>query len=408
MEEKELSGLERNKRWLFDKNMGRRTSGCLLCGACFGRGPSNPMEDEPGPVTKCLSYEKYFFQRFTPKARWLMAQRVYHGLEKITPELKEIAYTCTTCGMCQEICGVRNDGYGPWEINTSLREEIFKREGLPKELKGLQESLEEQANPYRGWVEKRGDWAEGLDLKDMTKQRPETLFFVGCTACYFSDAREAARSFASILKKAGDDFCILGKEEKCCGLISLDLGDRKKFLQFRNENVQQWKDLGIKRVVTICAGCNRAIKKEYRGLNEGFEVVHAVEYVERLIKQEKLKPQKEIRRKATYHDPCHLGRHTGVYEAPRNILKAIPGVELVEMPRHGRWSWCCGVGGGIKALYPDLSDWSGMERMREAAVTGAELMVNACPFCFRHFSSLSKAFPNLEVVDIMNLFASAL
>ncbi len=122
-------GLERVKKWLYAKGLDERSSGCVLCGSCYGHGPANPMEDVPGPKEKCPPYEYYRFQRHTPKSRWLMAQRVFHGLDPITPELKEVMYACTNCLMCQELCGVRGDGYGPWDITVAMREEITEKEG---------------------------------------------------------------------------------------------------------------------------------------------------------------------------------------------------------------------------------------------------------------------------------------
>ena len=135
------SGLERVKKWLYAKGLEERSSGCVLCGSCYGHGPVNPMEDEPGFKTKCPPYEFYRFQRFTPKSRWLMSQRVFHGLDPITPELKEVIYTCTTCLMCQEICGVRNDGAGPWDITVAMREEITEKEGPLEAHRPLLEGL---------------------------------------------------------------------------------------------------------------------------------------------------------------------------------------------------------------------------------------------------------------------------
>ena len=128
-ESKKSLGLERVKKWLYAKGLEERSSGCVLCGSCYGHGPANPYEDTPGPKEKCPPYEFYKFQRHTPKSRWLMAQRVFHGLDPITPELKEVINGCTNCLMCQELCGVRGDGYGPWDITVAMREEITEREG---------------------------------------------------------------------------------------------------------------------------------------------------------------------------------------------------------------------------------------------------------------------------------------
>ena len=138
-EEKKLLGLERVKRWLYAKDLSERSSGCVLCGSCYGHGPANPMEDVVGPKEKCPPYEFYRFQRHTPKSRWLMAQRVFHGLDPITPELKEVIYACTNCLMCQELCGVRDDGYGPWDITVAMRETV----SMPKSYQDLMKMLAE-------------------------------------------------------------------------------------------------------------------------------------------------------------------------------------------------------------------------------------------------------------------------
>jgi heterodisulfide reductase subunit C len=142
-ETKASLGLARVKKWLYATGLAERSAGCVLCGSCYGHGPANPMEDIPGPKTKCPPYEYYRFQRFTPKSRWLMAQRVFHGLDAITPELKEVIYTCTNCLMCQELCGVRSDGYGPWEITVAMREEITARDGPLAAHRALYEGLQQ-------------------------------------------------------------------------------------------------------------------------------------------------------------------------------------------------------------------------------------------------------------------------
>jgi len=210
----EAIGLARVKRWLYATDTDK-SSGCILCGSCFGKGPSNPMEDDPGSTTPCPSYEFYKWLRFTARTRWLMAQRLYHGMEKITPELKEIVYTCTNCQTCEEICGIRNDGYGPWEINIALKETIAKETGFMDQHLPLIDSIKKLDNPYKLSREKRAVWAQGLGLKDISKEKAETLFFVGCGPAYFPYAQNSARAFAQIMKKAGIDFGILGNEEKC-------------------------------------------------------------------------------------------------------------------------------------------------------------------------------------------------
>ena len=403
----ETIGLERVKRWLYAKDTDK-SSGCILCSSCFGNGPSNPFEDEPGSNTQCPSYQFYKFVRFTARTRWLMAQRVYYGMEKITPELKEVAYTCTNCQTCEEICGIRDDGYGPWEINTALKETIAKEDGFMDQHLPLVESIIKFDNPYNLSKEKRGEWAQGLDLKDITKEKAETLYFVGCAPAYLPYARKSAKAFAQIMKASGVDFGILGDKEKCCGSPAWDIGARDELHRLMEDNVSMINDLGVKRVVTLCAHCNQVMKRAYPKDKMNFEVLHGTEYLSFLLKEGKITFSNNEKGKVTYHDPCSLGRGCRVFEAPRELINAIPGIEFVEMRRHGRWSWCCGAGGGVKYSYPELANWSASERLQEAMTTGAETMLTACPHCFENFIKPNKNFSQLDVKDIFEFVLGAM
>jgi Fe-S oxidoreductase len=403
-DDKKSVGLERVKKWLYAKGLEERGAGCVLCGSCYGHGPANPMEDEPGFKTKCPPYEFYRFQRFTPKSRWLMSQRVFHGLEPITPELKEVIYTCTTCLMCQEICGVRNDGYGPWDITVAMREEMVEKEGPLEAHRPILQSLREHNRPW-GQSPQPGEWARDLGLKKISEEGATTLLFAGCSADQPS-GKPGAVALARILKRAGENFGILGEEESCCGLYAKDLGFRREYNRLEEENLQRIKSYGIKRVVTACGSCLR-IWKDYskQGLG-GVEVLHATEYIDRLLREGRLKFRDTLKTRVTYHDPCHLGRGCGVYEPPRSALRAIPGVELVEMPRNRRWAWCCGGGGGVPEAYPDLAKWSAEDRLNEARSTGARLVLTASSLCCRSFAESGQQQPRVQ--DILEFIFQAL
>lgn len=395
MEDKKQGlGLERVKRWLYAKGLEERGAGCVLCGSCYGHGPVNPMEDEPGFKTKCPPYEYYRFQRFTPKSRWLMSQRVFHGLDSITPELKEVIYTCTTCLICQETCGVRNDGYGPWEITVAMREEMTEKEGPLEAHRAILEGLKNHDNPWSQPKGERGKWAEGLGLRKSGGRKASTLLFAGCSADQPS-GREGAVALAEIMKRAGEEFVILGEEERCCGLYAHDLGFRAEYERLKDENLKTVKRAGIQRVVITCGSCLR-MWREYAKEEPGIEALHGVEYVERLLQQGKIKFGKTVKKKITYHDPCHLGRGCGVYEAPRNILRSIPGVELLEMERNRRWAWCCGGGGGVPEAFPELARWNAEDRLAEAERSGAELVLTASALCLRSFAEAKKARPKTQ------------
>ena len=404
-ESKKPFGLERVKKWLYAKGLDERSTGCVLCGSCYGHGPANPMEDIPGPKTKCPPYEYYRFQRHTPKSRWLMAQRVFHGLDQITPELKEVMYTCTNCLMCQELCGVRDDGYGPWDITVAMREEMTERDGPIDAHRPLYENLKQHDHPWAQAKSERGQWASGLGLDQLGGSGAKTLLFAGCSADQ-SSGRGGAIALARLMQRAGEEFAILGDEEKCCGLYAYDLGFRREYDRLVSENLTTLKQAGVSKVIVACGSCQRAWRQYAQQAEPKIEVMHGVQYVETLVKTGRLKFNKTVQKKVTYHDSCHLGRGCGVYEAPRNILRAIPRLEIVEMERNQRWAWCCGGGGGVPEAYPELAQWNADDRMREAKETGAELMLTSSALCQRSLANC--AHGGLPTQDLLEFALQAL
>ena len=403
-ESKKTLGLERVKRWLYAKGLEERSTGCVLCGSCYGHGPANPYEDAPGPKEKCPPYEYYRFQRHTPKSRWLMAQRVFHGLDPITPELKEVVYTCTNCLMCQELCGVRDDGYGPWDITVAMREEITQKDGPLEAHRPLFEGLKEHDNPWAQPKAQRGHWADGLGLKKLGDGTAATLLFAGCSADLPS-GRAGAIALAKLMQTADIQFAVLGEEEKCCGLHAYDLGFREEYDRLAEENLAIVHQAGVQEVVVACGSCQRAWREHAKRAGTGVEVFHGTQYVAGLVRSGRLKFTKTIKQKITYHDSCHLGRGCGVYEEPRAILGAIPGVELVEMARNRRWSWCCGGGGGVPEAYPELAQWNAEDRMREAKESGADVMLTSSALCQRSFAGCAAGA--LPIQDLLEFASQA-
>jgi len=394
-------GLGRVKQWLYAKGLEERSSGCVLCGSCYGHGPANPMEDVPGPKTKCPPYEFYRFQRFTPKSRWLMAQRVFHGLDSITPELKEVIYTCTNCLMCQELCGVRDDGYGPWDITVAMREEMTEKDGPLEAHRPLFEGIHQHDNPWSQPKSARGRWADGLSLRKLGHSSASTLLFAGCSADR-PTGRAGATALAKLMQTAGEDFVVLGDAEKCCALYAYDLGFRREYERLKDENLAMIKNAGIHKVVVACGSCRRIWRQYAEELGPDIEVVHGAEYAAGLAETGRLKFRQTVRKKVTYHDSCHLGRGCGIYEAPRTILRAIPGVDVVEMARNRRWAWCCGGGGGVPEAYPELAQWNAEDRMREAKETGAEVVLTSSALCQRSFASCSAdALPTQDLLEFV-------
>jgi Fe-S oxidoreductase len=302
------------------------------------------------------------------------------------------------------------------------------------------EGLRKEDNMLMKPKAERGNWAEGLDIKDLTEEKAEVIFHAGCRLSYDQEQWKVARIAVNLLKKAGVDFGIMGKNESCCGGRAYRLGYRGEFTKFAQNNIEAWTKAGVKTVVTACADGYHTFKRLYPEAGSTFEVLHMVEFVDRLIKQGKIKMSKRIPMKVTYHDPCHLGRQGepyvpwkgkekkirgqvviydppkpryngawGIYEPPRDVLRAIPGLELVEMERIKEYAWCCGAGGGVIDAYPEFSSWTAGERIEEAQSTGAGAIVSACPWCEKNFAdAIAKDKVDMKVYDVLELVEQAI
>jgi Fe-S oxidoreductase len=291
--------------------------------------------------------------------------------------------------------------------------------------------------PVKG---KRSDWAAGLNLKDATKEKVDVLFHVGCLTSYDKDYWKLAKATVKILQKAGVNFGIAGDAETCCGGRAYQMGYKDAFLAQAKKNMAMIKKSGAKTLVTGCADGYQAFKVLYdkHDLKGDLEVLHISEYIDQLVKKGKLKLSKKVNLNVTYHDPCRLGRlgepwvHwqgkkipgdrfvfdppkpyrrgiNGVYEPPRDVLKAIPGVKLTEMVRIKEYSWCCGAGGGVNESNPDFAVWTARQRIDEAVATGAGALLTACPWCEKTLNEAVKASgSSLKVYDIVELVEKAI
>jgi Fe-S oxidoreductase len=223
-------------------------------------------------------------------------------------------------------------------------------------------------------------------------------------------AKEIARSTIELLRKANVDFKLLGKDEWCCGSVLLRTGNLKTAKEVAEHNIEAFKKVNTTQVLTSCAGCYRTLKKDYEKMfgKQDFKVIHIVDFLEKLIEDGKLKFP-EVNMKVTYHDPCHLGRHSDVYESPRKILNSIPGLDLVEMVRNRQNARCCGAGGGVRSAFKDLSDQMADERLREAEKTGADVLTSACPFCtFALRDAAKRNGSGIRVLDLPELLVKIL
>jgi heterodisulfide reductase subunit D len=298
-------------------------------------------------------------------------------------------YECSTCGQCHVVCPAKIDTVTLWE---DIRRLIVQAGYGPLESqKALVKSVKSYDNPWQQPRAGRIKWArravkEGLiaDVpREMKKAGAKVLLFLGCTASYDINVKQVAVSTINILETLDIDYGVFGKDEKCCGSVMLRMGD-PEFERIAADNIRMFHEAGFKTLITSCAGCFKTIKQDYPKVGKlGFEVLHTVEFLRRLREEGKLIFKNPLEKRITYHDPCHLGRAAGVFEDPRIIMNAIPGLELIEMPRNGQYSRCCGAGGGLKSGYPDIQNKMARRRVKEAEETGAEELVSACPFCYQ-------------------------
>ena len=329
------------------------------------------------------------------------------GLPEI--ELDEI-WRCTTCGMCPAACP---RGVEQIEVGVAIRRIATAYDVFPSSVEAFSAagaSLAGDGNPLGEERDSRDAWTEGLSIKPF-EEGMEILFFVGCYYSYDPRLRKAAMATADILKKAGVDFGILGNRESCCGESIRKTGNEDVFKSLARENIKAFIDNGVKRVLVASPHCYHTFKNEYPEFMVNFEVVHISEFLQELSEQGRLEISGEYKKKVTFHDPCYLGRHNGIYDQPRNVLKKLPGLELFEMPDNREKSLCCGGGGGrIWAETPKEERFSDL-RVAQAVEVGAEVLATSCPYCISNFEESVLSLDGdtkLEVRDITEVLHEAL
>ncbi len=319
-------------------------------------------------------------------------------------------WSCTTCGACFHHCPMSNEHM--FDIIDMRRYMVLEESKFPSEITTAFKNFEVASNPWGIDNGTRGDWAKGLDVPLMSeKGRAEYLLFVGCMASFDETTKKTAIALAKILNKAGIDYAILGPEEMCCGDSARRLGNEYLYQMLAMQNIETFNNYGVKKIITICPHGYNTIKNEYPDFGGNYEVYHYTEIIEKLLKEGKIKLKKEHRGKITFHDPCYLGRHNGVYDAPRDVLTSIKGVQLVEMEKNRENSFCCGAGGGSMWFEVNIGQRLNVMRMEQAMETGAREVAVACPFCYAMFDDAAKVKgveEEVKVRDIAQLVAEAM
>ncbi|MFH0914803.1 MAG: (Fe-S)-binding protein [Chloroflexota bacterium] len=327
------------------------------------------------------------------------------GVVNQRPEL----WDCTTCQTCTIRCP---RGLKPHELIVAMRANLIEEGRIPKTAGEALEGVFKHGNPWGRVRDKRAEWAAGMGIKNISQgERVDLLYFVCCSSSYDPRGQEVARALARSLLQAGVNFGILGSEESCCGSEVRRMGESGLFEMLVEDNLKLFHQYGITRVVTTSPHCYNVFKNEYQ--DKTIEARHYTQYVAELIQKGKLGFSREVRKRVTYHDPCYLGKQNRVFEEPRSIIKAIPGVTFVEFDRSRERSLCCEGGGG--RMFVEAASDSGPRlaeiRVREAVEMGAEVLATACPFCLLNLEDAVKTTGNQEKIavrDIMELVAEAL
>jgi Fe-S oxidoreductase len=316
----------------------------------------------------------------------------------------EDIWRCTTCGTCPPRCP---RGVNQIELGVSLRRIATEYGAFPEAVTpivAVADSLRAEGNPFNLERAKRAGWTEGLAVKPFAEGM-EILYFPGCYLSYDPRMKKVAAATARILAKAGVDFGILGAKEACCGESIRKTGNEPLFKHLARENIKTFIDHGVKKILVSSPHCLHTFRNEYPEFGARFEVVHITELLQELIAEGRLKLKGAEAKKLTYHDPCYLGRHNGVFDAPREVLKKIG--DVVEMRDHRHNSLCCGGGGGRIWMETPKAERFAELRVKQALEAGAEVLVSACPYCITNFTDSSLG-QNLEVKDITEIVAEAL
>ena len=386
--------------------------------------------------TKCPSITKYEFDAYSALGRERVALGLMDKRLEYSSRVLDIIYKCQLCGACDSGCK-RNLDLEPLLVLEGLRMKCVRDgEGPMPEHQKVSNRIVTTGNYYGINNKLRSEW---IPEEYKKTQQANTLYFVGCNSSFKHN--EIALATAKILNSAEEDFMFM-MDEKCCGHPLYVVGQLSEAKKIAENNLRQFRELGVKTILVSCAECYKTFKVDYpkmlkmSTIDLGFDVIHIAEYAAQLLKKKELSPNRRVNMKAAYHDPCNLGRLSepwvhwegkrtkygvydpdrevrrgtfGIYQPPRDILGTIPGLEIMEMIRNKENALCCGAGGGVLAQYPDFATWTANQRLLEAQNIGCEALITACPWCKENLSSTAeKEARGISVYDISEILALAL
>lgn len=338
-----------------------------------------------------------------------VAESVEHPLLERVFQKEEI-WACTTCLACVEACPVLIEHVD--KIVDVRRHLVMMEADMHEEVVLTFNNIETNGNPWGIGSQTRADWTEGLEVKTIAENPDaEYLYFVGCAASFDDKNKKVARSLVKIMNDVGLSFAILGNEETCTGDPARRIGNEYLYQTQAKQNIETMNGYNVKKVITACPHCFNTIKNEYTQLGGNYEVIHHTEFIYEMIQKGKIKPQKAVDTTITYHDSCYLGRYNDIYDAPREVLKAIPGIKLVEMDKSKDKGMCCGAGGGRMWMEETIGERINEVRTAQALETKANVIASACPFCKTMLTdgiNSKGANENVENLDVIEILEKSL
>ncbi len=323
---------------------------------------------------------------------------------------EDVIWSCTTCGACHQECPVFIE---PIPKIVNMRRFLVMEEArFPEPMQAAMRGMENRGHPYQGAVPSRTAWATGLGVPLLAeKGTAEYLYWVGCAAAFDERTQKVARALVRVLAAAGVDFAILGEEERCTGDPARRIGHEFLFQMQAQANIETLNGYGVKKIVTACPHCFNTLQNEYGQFGGNYQVVHHTLLIRDLFRQGRLKPKTALQQTVAYHDSCYLGRHNGIFDPPRAILRALPGIQPRELERNREKGFCCGAGGGMMWFEERLGTRVNLERTEEALRVKPDVVGTACPFCLTMFEDglrAGDATERLKAMDLAELVAQAL
>ena len=410
---------------------------CFRCNLC--KMVPLPVVRNSDYFDVCPANREFVFHSYSGSGKQIMALSLLQERIKADQRLAGITYACTTCGACDVSCKFNMEAERQ-QVNMALREHMVDEKLELDVHKETMDHLRQYGHPAGKPDNSPGKWAEGLGLKVLPADKAEVLLYAGCLQRSDTQSAETVRKLAKLLRHAGIDFGILADDETSCGLPAYWTGYRDFFTETAGKVASALDRTGVKTIVTVSGSCLGAFRSKYPEYAKApqAKVLHATEFLWTLIKKKKLALPRAVNRKVTYHDPCYLGRQSeppvvwqgekkmaygcikyndpikpvnlgtqGVFDPPRNILKAIKGLEFIEMYRIREYAFCCGGGGGVPKAYPEMAKSAALHRFEEASAVGADYLATACHQCRINLANAGQStdknatMPVIDIIDIV-------